>query len=103
MERYTFQDLILSEETDVVYVKFSSAEDLINKLTERNNKLKGWHKRLMHHAMKLEDQNEEMLEAFEHILEYWNRGRNDRAMYDALCEIIKTVEGIIQKVEEGEE
>ena len=47
---------------DIVYVKLSSAEDLINKLTERNNKLKGWHKRLMHHTLKLEDQNEEMLE-----------------------------------------
>ena len=39
MKKYTFQDLILSEETDVVYVKLSSAEDLINKLTEQNKEM----------------------------------------------------------------
>lgn len=36
-----------------------------------------------------------MREALEHILEYWNRDRNDEAMYDALEEIIYTAENAL--------
>lgn len=38
-----------------------------------------------------------MGEGFEHILEYWNRDRNDGAMHDALCHIIEISEGLLTK------
>ena len=39
----------------------------------------------------------ELLEALEHIVEYWNRDRNDNAMHDALWHIIETAEQAIAK------
>lgn len=36
-----------------------------------------------------------MLEALEHIAEYWNRDRNDEAMHNALWHIIETAENAI--------
>lgn len=41
-----------------------------------------------------------MLESLEHILEYWNRDRNDEAMHDALWEIISTADSAIKKATE---
>lgn len=39
----------------------------------------------------------EMLEALQHIAEYWNRDRNDSAMHDALWHIIEIAEDAIRK------
>lgn len=42
----------------------------------------------------------DMYEALEHIIEYWNRDRNDEAMHDALWHIIETAEKAIKKATE---
>lgn len=39
----------------------------------------------------------ELLEALEHIREYWNRDHNDQAMSDALWRIIDTADEAIAK------
>jgi len=41
----------------------------------------------------------EMLEALQHIAEYWNRDQNETAMADALWHIIETAEALIAKAE----
>ena len=41
---------------------------------------------------KLKEENKRLREALEHILEYWNRDENPRAMSDALWYIIETAE-----------
>ena len=38
----------------------------------------------------------ELLETMQHIVEYWNRDRNDGAMYDALYNIIDAAENAIK-------
>lgn len=38
-----------------------------------------------------------MLEALQHIVEYWNRDRNDKAMHDALWHIIEVADEAIKK------
>ena len=37
----------------------------------------------------------ELLEALQHIVEYWNRDRDDEAMHNALWHIIETAESAI--------
>jgi hypothetical protein len=39
----------------------------------------------------------DMYNALEHIIEYWNRDRNDEAMHDALWHIIETAEKALEK------
>jgi len=39
----------------------------------------------------------DLLDALEHIIEYWNRDRNDHAMHDALWHIIETADAAISK------
>lgn len=47
----------------------------------------------------LKAEHEAMYEALGHINEYWNRDRNDRAMHDALWEIIETTEAALALVD----
>ncbi len=41
-------------------------------------------------------------EALEHIIEYWNQDRNDKAMHDALWHIIETAEQALEGDTDGE-
>ena len=77
-------------ERDELYETIDSNARTIIKLTERNNKLKGWHKDLMHHAMKLEDQNEEMLVA---LKECRDCKEDERMGVEYLNKIIQKIEG----------
>ena len=48
----------------------------------------------------LKAENERLREELDHIIEYWNRDRNDKAMFDALWHIIESAEKALQ-TEEG--
>ena len=102
MERYTFQDLILSEESDVVYVKLSDAEGLINELYETIN-------RNASKIIKLKEQNKEMLEA---LKEEWGKIESFLSLesddilpasYNMFYGRQLKIKALIQKVEEREE
>ena len=42
----------------------------------------------------------DMLDALQHISEYWNRDMNEAAMYDALWHIIESAEKVIKQATE---
>lgn len=48
-------------------------------------------------------ENKRLREALEHIIEYWNRNENDRAMNDALYHIIETAEQVLSQLEVKEQ
>ncbi|MEX3933316.1 hypothetical protein AB4Y32_16185 [Paraburkholderia phymatum] len=43
-----------------------------------------------------EEKESALIEALEHIVEYWNRDRNDAAMHNALWHIIETAESALE-------
>lgn len=49
------------------------------------------------------EERKQMVEAFEYILEYWNRDENEKAMSDALWKIIEISEETLSKVGESDE
>ncbi len=101
MKKYTFQDLILDEESDIEYYRCSEADKYIN-LYE---KLKGWHKHALTMQAKmadqleplynqiedLEEQNKEMLELLETI--------NITINWEHYCDLVSSMQSLIKKIE----
>jgi len=120
MKKYNFLDLLFSKESSAeeYYRCVEADKELkelheacnnykkmyvskmaeVNKLTKRNNKIKRWHKKLMHHAMKLEEQNKEMLEMLEstYAVVKYSKGKGliiDPLWIEEHKEIIEKIEG----------
>ncbi len=54
-------------------------------------------KKLYDRIAELEIDNLALTEGLEHIMDYWNKDRNDSAMHDALWEIINTADDLLSK------
>lgn len=55
-------------------------------------------KKLYDRIAELEIDKLTLIEGLEHIMEYWNKDRNDSAMHDALWEIINTADDLLGRI-----
>lgn len=78
-----------NESIDGQKYKYIRLEEVIYVANEADSKLST-----------LREKNNEMVEIFEHIVEYWNQDQNELAMVDALWHIIETARQVITKAED---